>query len=342
MDDRHRTFLSKCLSIDLEVNPSAARIFAFAAVWCDNRSSINSRTGGLERSLDQLENAILAVEHPIGHNFLHHDMEHLIARRPRLSKIIRAPVDTLWLNPLAFPRNPYHHLVKHYQDGRLATGHVNDPEMDARLVFDVFANQLDAFQEIAKSEPNVLAAYHYLTTRMDGCGGFDAVFRYLRGADCPPREKALNAMRQMLEGHGCIRRIEETLGRLDNPKNGWPMAYALSWITGAGGDSAMPPWVRAQFRETSLIIRHLRDTSCKDPCCAWCAEQNDPVRALDKWFGFQSFRPFPVDADGRSLQERIVAEAMSGTSVLGILPTGTGKSLCYQVPALSRLIKPEP
>jgi ATP-dependent DNA helicase RecQ len=33
-----------------------------------------------------------------------------------------APIDTLWLNPLAFPRNPYHHLVKHYQDGRLQAG----------------------------------------------------------------------------------------------------------------------------------------------------------------------------------------------------------------------------
>ena len=39
--------------------------------------------------------------------------------RPRLAKLAEAPIDTLWLNPLAFPRNPYHHLVKHYHDGRL-------------------------------------------------------------------------------------------------------------------------------------------------------------------------------------------------------------------------------
>ena len=36
------------------------------------------------------------------------------------------------------------------------------------------------------------------------------------------------------------------------------------------------------------------------------------------------------------MQQAIVEEAMAGKHVLGILPTGTGKSLCYQIPALSR------
>ena len=36
------------------------------------------------------------------------------------------------------------------------------------------------------------------------------------------------------------------------------------------------------------------------------------------------------------MQQAIVEEAMAGKNVLGILPTGTGKSLCYQIPALSR------
>lgn len=252
---------------------------------------------------------------------------------------MRSPIDTLWLNPLAFPRNPYHHLVKHYHDGRLATGHVNDPERDARLVFEVLANQLDALGQLGRDAPDALTAYHYLSTRIENAGGFDAVFRYLRGKACPDLDEAMAAVRRMLAGRACDRRVEQTLTRLSSPRNGWPMAYALSWITVAGGDSVMPPWVRARFREASLIVRHLRDTSCKDPGCGWCAEQNDPVRALERWFGFPAFRPQPVDPEGRPLQERIVDEAMSGNSVLGILPTGTGKSLCYQVPALSRFDK---
>ncbi|MFA3919126.1 RecQ family ATP-dependent DNA helicase [Ruegeria hyattellae] len=339
MNGRHTELLSNCLSIDLEVDPKTAKVFAFAAVRNDEQPALKSESSALEQDLDRLEKAIAGAPHPIGHNFLHHDMEHLIAARPRLTQMMRAPIDTLWLNPLAFPRNPYHHLVKHYQDGRLAAGHINDPELDARLVFEVFANQLDAFQNLAESEPDALVAYHFLTTRTEQSEGFDAVFKYLRKANCPPQDEAVAAIRRMLDDRACSKRVEQTLGRLSNPRNAWPMAYALSWITVAGGDSVMPPWVRAQFREASLIVRHLRDTSCKDPACQWCAEQNDPVRALNRWFGFDSFRPQPVDPDGRPLQERIVDEAMSGTSLLGILPTGTGKSVCYQVPALSRFDK---
>ena len=36
------------------------------------------------------------------------------------------------------------------------------------------------------------------------------------------------------------------------------------------------------------------------------------------------------------MQQAIVEEAMAGKHVLGILPTGAGKSLCYQIPAMSR------
>ena len=117
------------------------------------------------------------------------------------------------------------------------------------------------------------------------------------------------------------------------------MAYALSWITVAGGDSVMPPWVRARFSEAAQIVRDLRDTQCDDPQCCWCRENNDPIKALSRWFGFDDFRPEPVDEMGRPLQERIVDEGMRGESLLGILPTGTGKSVCYQIPALSKFDK---
>lgn len=331
------SFLARCVSVDLEVDPREARIFALAAVFSDGRPAILSKQGRLAPALDRLEGA--QADHLIGHNILRHDLPHLAVARPRMAELARHAIDTLWLNPLAFPRNPYHHLVKHYHDGRLQSGHVNDPERDARLVFDVLDNQMSAFRQMAQLAPDTLAIYHFLTTQSDGHAGFDALFAYLRGAPSPTLSAAEEAIRRLMEGQGCGHRLTQVLERLTDPQLGWPLAYALSWIQVAGGESVMPPWVRAQFPRAARIVRHLRDADCQSADCPWCREMNDPTRALSRWFGFDAFRPKPADNTGRPLQERIVAETMTGASVLGILPTGTGKSVCYQIPALSRYDK---
>jgi ATP-dependent DNA helicase RecQ len=328
--------LSHCVSVDLEVDPKSARLFAFAAVRGER--AVVHKGAALEPALDRLEALCDGAAHLVGHNILRHDLPHLVANRARLAVLGAAPIDTLWLNPLAFPRNPYHHLVKHYQDGRLQVGHVNDPEQDARLALQVLSDQIAAFTRLAREAPDAVLAYHHLTTRGEASAGFDAFFQALRGP-APGEAAAHAAICRLLDGCACNHRLDQTLCRLSDPRNGWPMAYALSWISVAGGDSVMPPWVRLQFPQAGRIVRHLRDTNCGDPACGWCAEKSKPNAALERWFGFPSFRPQPVDDMGRPLQERIVAEAMAGKSVLGILPTGTGKSVCYQIPALSRFDK---
>ena len=52
-----------------------------------------------------------------------------------------------------------------------------------------------------------------------------------------------------------------------------------------------------------------------------------PHDILRKTFGYESFRPG---------QEGIVSTLLDGRNVLAVMPTGSGKSLCYQVPALAR------
>ena len=51
----------------------------------------------------------------------------------------------------------------------------------------------------------------------------------------------------------------------------------------------------------------------------------DPHSILKKVFGYDSFRPG---------QEDIVRRLLDGQDVLAVMPTGAGKSICYQVPAL--------
>ncbi|HEY2635857.1 MAG TPA: DEAD/DEAH box helicase, partial [Solirubrobacteraceae bacterium] len=53
----------------------------------------------------------------------------------------------------------------------------------------------------------------------------------------------------------------------------------------------------------------------------------DPREALRAHFGFTDFRPGQAEA---------VAAALAGRDALVVMPTGSGKSLCYQLPALMR------
>ena len=99
------------------------------------------------------------------------------------------------------------------------------------------------------------------------------------------------------------------------------------------------PWVLFQFPEAGKMVKKLRDSPCQNSDCQWCRERHDPTRELTRWFHFQEFRPEPADRDGTPLQKKIVQKAMLGEDLLAILPTGAGKSICYQVPALSRYDK---
>ena len=333
--DRSSGRLSRCLSLDLEVGGKDRRIRAFAGVRPDTRQSLtfpiarNSLAGALAKLDDLAEGA----DYLLGHNLIDFDLPQLMAANPTL-KLLRLPaVDTLRLNPLAFPRNPYHHLVKHYQDGQLKRGRRNDPELDARLTLEVFANQQ---KELRVAPADLLTAWHWLTTQVDGAG-FDRVFAALRRARRPSDAEAHDAIRARLAGNACQSQARQATANAT--RHGWALAYALAWISVSGGASVMPPWVRHQFPEAVRLVRRLRNTACADAACGWCRERHDARKELARWFGFSDFRSEPADEHGRPMQRSIVEAAMAGEHVLGILPTGAGKSLCYQVPALSRYDK---
>ncbi|MGI9449635.1 MAG: DEAD/DEAH box helicase, partial [Geminicoccaceae bacterium] len=325
------------MSIDLELNPSTAHIISFAAIRVDDQEPLVFRRGRIADALRELDRAARSVGYLLGHNFIHFDRVHLEAAGAGPEILKKPIIDTLWLNPLAFPRNPYHHLVKHYQDGRLQGGHVNDPELDARLVFEVLANQIGALSALNQSSPDSLLAFHWLTATRARDVGFDALFSTIRRCRRPGASEAKAAIHRLLEDQACHEQIRNILDAAE--QSGWSLAYALAWISVAGSDSVMPPWVRHQFPETRSLVRQLRDTPCSDPSCMWCRVQSDPGSLLKQWFGFDNFRQEPADKDGRPLQEAIAAAVMAGENVLGILPTGTGKSVCYQLPALARFHK---
>jgi len=73
-------------------------------------------------------------------------------------------------------------------------------------------------------------------------------------------------------------------------------------------------------------IKTIKNKSISPACVTFaCMIPMTAKEALKKYFGYDAFR-------GR--QEEIIAHVLTGKDALAVMPTGTGKSLCFQVPAL--------
>ena len=81
--------------------------------------------------------------------------------------------------------------------------------------------------------------------------------------------------------------------------------------------------------QSLLEARNLNELTTEEPLLSQTTRtENICLRsALKRYFGFQDFRHG---------QEEIIRTIMSGFSILAVMPTGRGKSLCFQLPALMR------
>ncbi len=330
-----RALKPRCLSVDLETSREAPyRIYKIAA-WRPDTGEELLLQGQFDASTaaQALDRMAERASFLLGHNIAGHDLPVLRQVLGELA-LDRLPViDTLHLSPIAFPQNPYHRLVKDY---KLISDSRSDPLRDCRLSLQLFQDEHDALLELGMSSPAELACHHFLLA--DGAsGGLDSFFKTLRRAVRPSMDEACGALGSLLRPKVCSTRLERLLRHdLADPLERAPVAYALAWLRVSGGNSVLPPWVARRFPETRRLIRELRDTPCGEPACGYCEEHHDPLRELHRHFGLASFRVEPATADGGSQQEAIVRAGMRGEHLLAILPTGAGKSLCYQLPALSR------
>ncbi|MCF8070331.1 MAG: RecQ family ATP-dependent DNA helicase [Desulfobacterales bacterium] len=328
--------LNRILMLDLETTRSG-KIRHIGAVLNGGVFEKKERAGSTA-TLKQLDEFGRDAEFVLGHNLLGHDFPVIQTTSPWLQLLKKPVIDTLYLSPIAFPQNPYHRLVKDY---KLVRATINNPVEDAKLAASVFEDQWGSFQQLSAETPDLIDFYRYCFhgSFFNGFSGkgLSSVFSLITSESIDDPQKALACFASQTSGKVCINAVNRTIPDILTDDARRPAAaFCLAWLKVAGGNSVLPPWVRYRFPEIPAIIQILREIPCGEVDCEYCAENHDPESQLDRFFGYPSFREIPQTEEGESLQRAIVVGCMGNQPTMGILPTGGGKSLCYQLPALVR------
>ncbi|WP_219953384.1 RecQ family ATP-dependent DNA helicase [Dickeya zeae] len=321
--------LTRILSFDLELDKDH-KLRHLGAVLDQQVLSIKGNTADAVSQLEQLAQQSDMI---LGHNILSFDLPWLANQSVPLQHLFDKPIiDTLYLSPLAFPANPYHRLVKDY---KLVRDTLNDPVNDARLALTIFTEQLEALQNTPRVQ---LQLYQYLFTHgvspYFNTQGLALVFATLTQEKTVNLSMLPSLIKTVAQNRACPQQLNRVIGNaLTQPQQLLPLAYACAWLPVSGGNSVLPPWIWHHFPYTAEIIRLIREEKCQSPDCPYCNKNHDARRHLQQIFTLDDFRSLP---DGTPLQRQIIEHGLTGQSLLGILPTSGGKSLCYQLPAIVR------
>lgn len=267
----------------------------------------------------EFQKFVYDCEYICGHNIINFDLKY------SLIKGRHTYIDTLPISPLLFPNKPYHRLVK---DDKLQIDELNNPVNDAKKAKDLFYDEIEAWKHLSQQKQ---AIFYQLLHDKTVFGGF---FKYV--GYTPPKQASLFG--RFLSSTPDIRSLilSEYQGKicinanLSGIMNSHPieLAYALAVIGADDIMSITPAWVQRNYPHMSSVMNQLRNTPCGE--CEYCRHQLDAHKGLQEFFGYKEFRIF----DGKQMQQEAVESAIRGESLLTIFPTGGGKSLTFQLPAL--------
>jgi len=292
--------------IDVEVDALNKKIIDTGCVTWDGSDFHSGSVAGLLSFIDK-------KEYVCGHNIIKHDLPYIEKSADRkLSKL--KPVDTLYLSPLLFPARPYHALLK---DDKLQTEELNNPLNDAKKAKDLFKDEITKFEETNEELKEIY--YALLKDQKEFQWFFDYIKHSSGGVN------TVSLIRSRFSDKICRHADLEKLAG----KAPVELAYCLALINTDSRYSITPPWVTKNYPEVERVMYLLRNNPCLRGC-AYCDKQLDAKLGLKKFFGFDSYRLF----DGKAMQENAVKAAINNKSILAVFPTGGGKSITFQVPAL--------
>ena len=297
--------------IDTEIEPASRKILDIGSIKEDGSSFHRA-------SVNEFVQFINGVRFICGHNILNHDIKYI-------GKAISAAgvdslniIDTLFLSPLLFPTKPYHALLK---DDKLQSEDINNPLNDSIKAKDLFYDEIAAFKQVDEMLQCIF--YLLLADKKE----FGAFFRFIEYNSENYDLELL--IRQKFKDEIC-EHVDLTEIIREHPVE---LAYCLSlldsFIRHRNIHSITPPWVLKNYPDVERIMFRLRNKPCISGC-PYCNNALDIHKGLKRLFGFDSFRTY----GGVPLQEKAVKAAVNNKSILAVFPTGGGKSITFQLPAL--------
>ena len=340
MNTPTKVHIPAVLIIDLEVDPKTDKPFKIGAFRPDSGLFFEKAfrgEKGFHAALVEMAHMTDGLKWLMGHNFLEHDLKYLKAAMPEAAWLKLPVIDTLRLSPLAFPQNPYHRLIKNH---KIISSEINSPLADCHACWQLFQDQCTAFGKIKAESPEEFELWATLSDMPLPYQILDCITIPERVV-CPDVKRLISTIWLMMQDNDdqgrlkvCRTRFTELMKTdIHNPDIYPSLGYALSWLKVSGGNSVLAPWVRHQFPETARLIAELRDYDCGSTECRYCQDTLNPDVQLQRYFKLPTFRDVKGFDGG---QRAVVQSSMKGLHTLAVLPTGGGKSLCYQLPALNR------
>ncbi len=289
--------------VDAEIGTQSHKILDIGAIRHDGAIFHGNST---QQLLEFLQN----VDYVCGHNIVHHDATYLFADRQLPWKL----VDTLYVSPLLFPERPYHRLLK---NEKIVSDQFNNPVNDCEKTKDLLCEEVDAWQSLPSEKRQIYTAL------LDKEAEFAGFLHMVNARSTNNRLSTI--IQNLYEGKICQHAdIDELIA-----KHPCALAYALALIDTTDHRSITPGWLLHNYPDVEWVLQVLRQTVCRKGC-SYCSTQLDAHHNLKFFFGYNQFRTY----DGEPLQERAARAAIQGKSLLAIFPTGGGKSLTFQLPAL--------
>ncbi|GGH36605.1 hypothetical protein GCM10010973_30650 [Cribrihabitans marinus] len=288
-------------------------------------------------SLRSVEAELGRRQFVIGHNVAVHDipeLEDMLGKKLSDLQVI----DTIWLSPLAFPGKASHALKKPY----LSETSLADPVKDSQETLELLRAEVSAFTKMNREWLEIL---RWLCALGTGHFGYKAFFAAALGPQTGASGESFETVRlvidsiaRLFQGEVCMRGLHDQLVHAFKTRNGWPLAWALSWVCHRSDRPSPAEWLLKGNLGFHEALDDLGRRRCSQSSCHRCRQHATSLHSMRSWFPpaegeTPCFQP-PLDEKGIAYQQRVMDAALARRSALGILPTGTGKSRCFQVPAL--------